>query len=162
MTSIFDSLAKRLAAALLGAFLAAFLAFALGELSPTDPVEVSIRVNAMVPTPELIAEVRAEMGLDRPFLERFDAWITGAVQGDFGRSWISGRPVADEILRTLPATLHLALASFLIILVAGVGGGAVAAAYANRWPDKLIRGVLFAVTALPNFWAALLLMSLLR
>ena len=73
MTSIFDSLAKRLAAALLGAFLAAFLAFALGELSPTDPVEVSIRVNAMVPTPELIAEVRAEMGLDRPFLERFGA-----------------------------------------------------------------------------------------
>lgn len=160
MTSIFDSLAKRLAAALLGAFLAAFLAFALGELSPTDPVEVSIRVNAMVPTPELIAEVRAEMGLDRPFLARFGTWITGAVQGDFGRSWISGRPVADEILRTLPATLHLALTSFLIILVAGVGGGAVAAAYANRWPDKLIRGVLFAVTALPNFWAALLLMSL--
>ena len=59
-----------------------FIAFMLGELSPSDPAEVSIRVNAMVPTPELIAQTRHELGLDRPLMTRYFEWLAGVLQGD--------------------------------------------------------------------------------
>ena len=72
------------------------ISFLITSLSPSDPAEVAIRVNAMVPTPELIAETRSEMGLDRPIAVRWVDWITSALHGDLGRSWVSGRPVAEE------------------------------------------------------------------
>ena len=67
------------------------ISFLITSLSPSDPAEVAIRVNAMVPTPELIAETRSEMGLDRPIAVRWVDWITSALHGDLGRSWVSGR-----------------------------------------------------------------------
>ena len=92
------------------------ISFLITSLSPSDPAEVAIRVNAMVPTPELIAETRSEMGLDRPIAVRWVDWITSALHGDLGRSWVSGRPVAEEFSEALPATLsarhhHSALSS---------------------------------------------------
>ena len=83
------------------------ISFLITSLSPSDPAEVAIRVNAMVPTPELIAETRSEMGLDRPIAVRWVDWITSALHGDLGRSWVSGRPVAEEFSEALPATLKL-------------------------------------------------------
>ena len=67
-----------------------FIAFMLGELSPSDPAEVSIRVNAMVPTPELIAQTRHELGLDRPLMTRYFEWLAGVLQGDLGTSFVTG------------------------------------------------------------------------
>ena len=61
------------------------ISFLITSLSPSDPAEVAIRVNAMVPTPELIAETRSEMGLDRPIAVRWVNWITSALHGDLGR-----------------------------------------------------------------------------
>ena len=92
------------------------ISFLITSLSPSDPAEVAIRVNAMVPTPELIAETRSEMGLDRPIAVRWVDWITSALHGDLGRSWVSGRPVAEEFSEALPATLKLAAAALAIII----------------------------------------------
>ena len=73
------------------------VSFVLIALSPSDPAEVAIRVNAMVPTPELIAQTRRELGLDEPMLLRYVHWLGGVLTGDFGRSYVSGRAVTAEI-----------------------------------------------------------------
>ena len=85
-----------------------FVAFMLGELSPSDPAEVAIRVNAMVPTPELIAQTRHELGLDRPLMTRYLEWLAGVLQGDLGTSFVTGHKVTDDFLRAFPPTLALA------------------------------------------------------
>ena len=61
-----------------------FLSFVLIQLSPGDPAEVVIRVNDMTPTPELLAEVRTQLGLDRPFPERYLRWLADVLRGDLG------------------------------------------------------------------------------
>ena len=136
------------------------ISFLITSLSPSDPAEVAIRVNAMVPTPELVAETRSEMGLDRPIIVRWADWITSALHGDLGRSWVSGRPVAEEFSKALPATLKLAAAALAIIIPFSVLCGAVCAAREGGKTDHLIRSAVFALSALPGFWAGLLLMWL--
>ena len=136
------------------------ISFLITSLSPSDPAEVAIRVNAMVPTPELVAETRTEMGLDRPIIVRWADWITSALHGDLGRSWVSGRPVAEEFSKALPATLKLAAAALAIIIPFSVLCGAVCAAREGGKTDHLIRSAVFALSALPDFWAGLLLMWL--
>lgn len=153
-------LARRLALLLPMLLGVTFIAFMLGELSPSDPAEVSIRVNAMVPTPELIAQTRHELGLDRPLMTRYFEWLGGVLHGDLGTSFVTGRRVTDDFLRALPPTLALAGATLLIVLAAGAGLGAACALRAGGLLDRAVRGVLFTVSAVPNFWAALLLMWL--
>ena len=136
------------------------ISFLITSLSPSDPAEVAIRVNAMVPTPELVAETRSEKGLDRPIIVRWADWITSALHGDLGRSWVSGRPVAEEFSKALPATLKLAAAALAIIIPFSVLCGAVCAAREGGKTDHLIRSAVFALSALPDFWAGLLLMWL--
>lgn len=136
------------------------ISFLITSLSPSDPAEVAIRVNAMVPTPELVAETRSEMGLDRPIIVRWADWITSALHGDLGRSWVSGRPVAEDFSKALPATLKLAAAALAIIIPFSVLCGAVCAAREGGKTDHLIRSAVFALSALPDFWAGLLLMWL--
>lgn len=137
-----------------------FVAFGLMALSPSDPAEVAIRVNAMVPTPELIAQVRVELGLDEPFLERYAHWLMNVLQGDFGRSYVTQRPVLEEFIEALPATLWLALTTLGIILVVSVLAGVTCALTEGRWPDVAIRAAVFLASAVPAFWAGLLLMWL--
>ena len=71
-----------------------FLSFVLIQLSPGDPAEVAIRVNDITPTPELLAEMRAQLGLDRPFPERYLRWLADVLRGDLGTSYVNGRPDA--------------------------------------------------------------------
>ena len=101
-----------------------FFAFVLIQLSPSDPAEVCIRVNAMTPTPELIEEMREEMGLNKPFLERYLDWVGHALQGDFGKRYVDGKPVAGEMARALPPTLALAGAAALVIGIIAAWKGA--------------------------------------
>lgn len=134
--------------------------FGLAELSPSDPAEVAIRVNAMVPTPELIAATRHEFGLDQPFLVRWGSWVLGVLHGDFGKSWVSGLPIADEMWLALPPTLYLAVTTLAIIVLVSLGSGFLCARYEGKWIDTTIRGVIFVLSSMPAFWAGLLLMWL--
>lgn len=137
-----------------------FFSFVIIQLSPSDPAEVAIRVNAMVPTPELIAEVREEMGLDKPFLERYLRWLTHAVRGDFGTRYVDGRPVSTLMLQALPPTLLLAAAAAVLMLVCSIGAAFVGVCFEGRWPDLLLRALIFLGTSMPAFWAGLLLIWL--
>lgn len=134
-----------------------FVSFALSALSPTDPAVAAIRVNAMVPTPELVALTRHELGLDEPFLARYAHWLAGALQGDLGRSWTTGIPVVESLGEALPATAALALSALALILVLSLAAGAASARAENSPLDDAVRGFIFLASSMPSFWAALLL-----
>lgn len=133
-----------------------FLAFILINFSPSDPAEVALRVNEITPTPEAIAGMRAELGLDRPFFIRYADWLTASLQGDFGRSFVNKKPVLEEISRALPATLLLSAAALAITVVISVTAGVLCAIYEGSIGDRLIRAFVFWGTAMPSFWAGLL------
>ena len=78
-----------------------FLAFCLISLTPSDPAEVALRVQEITPTPEVIQLMRTELGLDRPFLERYGRWIVSVIHGDFGKSYANNRSVARAVAEPL-------------------------------------------------------------
>lgn len=137
-----------------------FFSFVIIQLSPSDPAEVAIRVNALTPTPELIAEVREEMGLDKPFLERYLTWLNNAVHGDLGKRYVDGKSVAGEMLKALPPTLMLAATSAALMLACSIAAAFVGVLFEGRLPDLLLRGLIFLGTSVPAFWAGLLLIWL--
>lgn len=132
--------------------------FTLITLSPSDPAEVALRVNDITATHEAIEEMREELGLNKPFLERYSVWLSALVQGDFGISYATKTPVLGEILHALPTTMFLASISLVLILVFGFWLGIVCALYEDTWIDRAIRGFVFIATAMPSFWLGLLLM----
>lgn len=133
-----------------------FLAFLLISLSPSDPAEVALRVNEITPTPEAVAGMRAELGLDKPFFIRYADWLTASLQGDFGRSFVNKKPVLEEISRALPATLQLSAVALVITAAISVTAGVLCAIYEGSIGDRLIRAFIFFGTAMPSFWVGLL------
>ncbi|MFW8567211.1 nickel/cobalt ABC transporter permease [Orrella sp. 11846] len=141
--------------------LISFVAFALLSLAPSDPAEVSLRLNAIVPTPEAIALMRVELGLDQPFLVRYLDWLSRIVHLDFGISFLTRTPVLDEILLALPATLYLAGVTLVLIVVLSMTLALLCVFNRQGWVDYLTRGIVFILTAIPNYWLGLLLIWLL-
>lgn len=133
------------------------ITFAIAEFSSTDPAEASIRVNGMLPTAELIEATRQEFGLDKPFLTRYADWLSSALHGDLGLSYVTRLPVTDSILEALPATLFLALTALFIIMSVSLAAGTLSARAENSKTDWFIRGFIFFTTSMPGFWAALIL-----
>ena len=134
-----------------------FLSFALIAMVPVDPAEVALRVNEIVPTPESVAAMRAELGLNQPFLVRYVEWLWKGLQLDFGKSYINDRLVLDEIVRCLPATLELAGAALVLVIVVSLPVGIMGALFANRTFDRVLRILVFMGTAMPGYWVGLLL-----
>lgn len=135
-----------------------FVSFALVSLSPSDPAEVVLRVNTNVlPSPEAVAEMRAKLGLDRPYLERYAHWLGRALTGDFGTSYVNGRPVADLLAEAVPPTLMLGGTAAALLLLASVPAALLAARFENRAPDLLVRFLVFLATSVPSYWMGLLL-----
>ena len=138
-----------------------FIAFVLVSLIPADPAEVSLRVNEIIPSEELIELQRKELGLDRPFFERYLVWLGKCLQLDFGYSYTNHhRTVLGEILRCLPATLCLAGASLFITILLSVPLAVGSAIMQGSILDKIVRGLVFFGTAMPNYWVAFLLIWL--
>ena len=153
---------KRLLATVPLLLLIAFLCFCFIHLIPSDPAEVALRVRQTpIITPEAIAEMRHELGLDRPFLERFVDWLMNCLRGDFGVSYTNpSRTVAGELLRCLPGTLQLAGMSLVFVIALSLPIGFFSAVYKDSWFDRIMRGVVFATTAMPAYWVGLLLIWL--
>lgn len=119
-----------------------------------DPAELKLGLRA---TPESIARLRHEMGLDRPLLVQYLDFLGGAVRGDLGRSYRSNAPVIDEILARFPATVELALAALAVALIVGLTAGTVAA---RRRHSIFDYGSTFAAligVSIPTFWLGLIL-----
>lgn len=137
-----------------------FLAFGLIQLSPSDPAEVAVRVNEIVPTEEVLALTRQSLNLDKPFWQRYVHWGTAVLQGDLGRRYVDNKPVAEELARALPPTLWLGGVATFFTLLCSISMAMICARHEGRFWDVLLRALIFAGTAIPNFWAGLLLMWL--
>jgi peptide/nickel transport system permease protein len=134
------------------------LAFGLGRLAPGDPArDVLGRTTGRQPTEQEVAAERHRLGLDRPLPAQYLSWLGGAVRGDLGTSYTTGEPVSQAIGRTLPATLQLAGAAFLLAIVIGLPLGLLAAAKSWTWIDHLIRAAALLGASIPAFWLGYLL-----
>lgn len=137
-----------------------FVCFVFINLIPSDPAEVALRVQQIpIITEEAIEEMRIELGLDDPFLVRYARWLGDCFRGDFGISYVNpSRTVLGEMTRCLPATLELATASFILVIVLSIPIGFFCAVYQNSLFDRIMRGFVFVTTAMPAYWVGLLLM----
>ncbi|MDQ1081869.1 nickel ABC transporter permease subunit NikB [Pseudoroseomonas cervicalis] len=134
--------------------------FAMLRLGRGDPALDYLRLAQIPPTDAALAAARAELGLDRPLLAQYGAWLADALRLDLGTSWFTRRPVTEELLEFLPATLQLAGSAMLVTLAFGIPLGLWAALRRDRWPDHATRLIAFLGVSLPNFWLAFLLVLL--
>lgn len=112
----------------------------------------------MVASPEVLAAMRRELGLDKPFLEQYFTWLGNLLQGEMGVSYLTGLDVFDTFLSKLPATLLLMVLAVGLTVVISIPLGVLAAVRKDRWTDRLVRAASFIGNSSPNFFTALLLM----
>ncbi len=153
--------ARRLVSVVLALLGVSVLTFTLGVLAPGDPAEVVLsRSLGQPPTDEQLAAMRHELGTDRPIPVQYLHWLSGAVRGDFGDSWLRGVRVQDAMVERIPRTVILALSAAGLSLLLGIPLGVVAATRRNTIIDHLSRvGALFGAS-LPSFFIAYLLIYL--
>jgi nickel ABC transporter permease subunit NikB len=134
------------------------LAFVLTAVAPGDPARIYFqRIEGRQPGPEELQMVRTRLGLDKPAYEQYLAWVGDALKGDLGNSFSTGRPVTDELLNRLPATLQLAAAATAVTVLIAVPVGILAALRRNSILDQITRAASMLGASIPSFWLALLL-----
>ena len=151
-------LALRLAQILVVLVGISFVTFLLTYLSPGDPVRNMYTATGIMPTEELVAETREELGLNDPLPTQYLRWLRNCLRGDFGKSYTLNKPVTELLLGRLWPTVKLTLLSMGLMLLMAVPLGMLSAVYKGRWIDYLVRGLTFVGCAMPNFWVGLLLM----
>lgn len=131
------------------------ITFTAFSVIPGDAATARLGTDA---TPEQVAQLREEMGLDDPLPERYVNWLGGAIRGDFGDSYqYDTSTVASLMADRLPVTLILAVMSLVLILVISVPLGIVSARYAGKWLDTLINQVSQVTMAIPAFFLGILI-----
>ena len=130
------------------------ITFILTRALPGDPAAYFAGAAA---TQEAIAQVRSQLGLDKPLLEQFFLYVAGLAHGDMGLSLTTGQPVAQELLARLPASLEMVLLALLLACAIALPLGVLAATRPGSWIDQLCRLVTTAGVSLPTFFTGLLL-----
>ena len=136
------------------------LSFTLIHLAPSDPVSVRLSLGGIAVDPVTAAQMRTEMGLDRPLPIQYGDWLIRFLHGDMGISYRSDRPVAAMLLQALPYTLAIAASSMLLTLLISLPLGIAIAAYRNSALDCIVRFLTFIGNAVPSFIVGILLMFL--
>ena len=136
---------------LLGVSIGVFL---LIKLTPGDPVSAILPVQAR--TPENIARVEERLALNEPLYVQYWQWLSHALQGDFGRSYTLGQPVATTILSRLWPTAQLSLVALLVALFIAIPAGVASAVFKDTWIDHLSRVVAFFGISVPAFWLGIM------
>ena len=137
-----------------------FLSFAMMRLAGSDAI-IELYGDKGAVAEEIIEAKRAELGLDKPFLTQYLAWVGGMLQGDMGVSYVSGKEVFGTFISKLPATLLLTALSIVMTVVISVPLGVLAAVRHDRFTDYFLRFFSFVGNSMPNFFVALLLMQIL-
>ena len=132
----------------------ATLVFALIHFVPGDPAQVMLGVTA---SPEDVARLRTTLGLDKPLLTQYGAFLAGLAHGNLGTSFRYGTPVAREIRQRVPDTAKLAVCAMLVAIVVALPLGIIAAVYRGRAPDHAAMTLALAGISMPNFWLGPLL-----
>jgi ABC-type dipeptide/oligopeptide/nickel transport system permease component len=132
--------------------------FMLVRLLPGDPAETMLAHSGA--SPQAVAALRAELGLNRPLPVQYADWLAQLAHGDLGRSLYYNEPVTQLIAQYFPFTLRLALAALGWALLMGPALGVIAAYWVGRWPDRLAMLLAVGGATIPIFWSGLLLIWL--
>lgn len=138
-------------------FVASFVVFALLHFGGSDPVSAYLDISSLPQTPELVAELRKEFGLDKPFLEQYILWLSKAIRLDFGVSFMTSRPVSQDFFYYLPNTLLLVALGFTLTIFASLVIGILAFVFRGRFLAKVIRVFCLTGVSMPSFWLAFIL-----
>ncbi len=147
-------LIKRLLIGLVTLVVASMVVFAIMEILPGDPARLMLGMNA---TPDAVAALRLQMGLDEPVVMRYLDWAGGLVVGDFGRSFTYRSPVIDLIAERAVVSLPLALIALFLSTAIAIPVGVYAASRRGRLGDTISMGTSQVGVAVPNFWFGLIL-----
>ncbi|MBM3480751.1 MAG: ABC transporter permease [Alphaproteobacteria bacterium] len=128
------------------------LVFSISHIIPADPVRIIAGDQA---TAEQIDALRTKLGLDRPLWEQFLSYLARVAQGDLGMSLFSQRPIVEDLMARLPATLELGVSAVLLAVSVGVPLGVVSAVYRNSPLDHVVRVVSVSGLAIASFWLAM-------
>ncbi|MFF2631464.1 ABC transporter permease [Microbacterium sp. NPDC058021] len=145
----------RLALAIPQLLLLSLLVFLLMYMIPGSPAAAILGVAA---NPESIARLEQQLGLDRSFFERLGEYYAGLVRGDFGTSFVSGRPVIDLFLERLPATLSLIFGGLVVAIVLGLSLGLIGGTKPGSFRDRAATTFSSISMALPEFWVGIILL----
>ena len=151
MSLLLKLLAQRIALGLLLLFLVSILIFSGTIILPGDVAQQILGQSA---TPEALANMRPDLGLNDPPIQRYFNWLGGVLQGDLGTSLTSGKDIAESIGKRLGNTLFLAFWAAIISVPLAILLGLIAVRYRERWPDKLISAVTLASISVPEFLIA--------
>lgn len=147
-------IAKRLFAAIPVLFGLSVIVFLIMAMIPGDPATAILGSYA---TPENVAKLNADLGLDKPLPQQYLIWLGNILQGDFGRSYALNRPVLDEVLERFSATLILAGTALVLCSILGLVAGVVSAVRQYGLADKAITVLVLVGISTPSFWLGLLL-----
>ena len=147
---------RRIAVFLLSLLAASIVVFFVLSVLPGDPATVILGTQA---TPEAVAELRAELGLDRPIFVQYLDWLGGVTTGDFGTSYVTQISVGAQIRDRLAVTIPLALMAITLTLLIALPAGVYAAARHRKAGDTTVSTLSQVGLAIPAFWAGLLLVS---
>lgn len=147
--------AQRLALGILLLFLVSVLIFVGTLILPGDVAQSILGQSA---TPEALANLRRDLGLNEPALTRYFSWLGGVLHGDLGTALTSGQDIATALGRRLSNTLFLAFWAAVISVPLAIFLGLLAVRYRDRWPDKLISAVTLASISIPEFLIGYVLM----
>ncbi len=141
----------------------ATLAFVLGHLAPGDPAIAAMGLDMDGYTtiePGELERVRRELGLDKPMLVQYGLWLGKALQGDFGRSFVTTELVAEMIFYALPSTVFLLLTTMVVASIVGIALGIISAVNQGKTGDYIARMIAIIGVSTPTFWFALVLILL--
>lgn len=138
-------------------FLVSILCFALTKLAPGDPVMTYVQPNM---SEEYIETLRVRMGLDKPVYVQYFVWLKNILQGNFGYSQVNYRPVLEQILERLPATISLMGTSLVLAVVISIPLGLFSGRHKNGLLDKITEVLCYVGISIPSFWFGILLIYL--
>ncbi len=162
MTLAGNFVVRRCAGSFLTALLAVSLAFWVIHVIPGDPATAILSGGGdQVPSPEALASVRLQLGLDKPVLVQFGDFLMRLTHFDLGTSFVTRRPVLDELLVRVPRTLQIAIPATILALGCGLLLGMLSASNPGRWIDSAVTTMITLLFAIPVFVYAIALGYLL-
>ncbi len=148
MHPILKLIAQRIALGIMLLFAASILIFAGTSILPGDVAQSILGQSA---TPQALANLREQLGMNEPALTRYFSWLGGFLQGDLGTALTNGRDITESLGGRLKNTLFLAFWAALISVPLAIFLGLLAVRYKDRWPDKLISAVTLTTISIPEF-----------
>jgi dipeptide transport system permease protein len=136
-----------------------FVTFMMIRLVPGDPIEVRRGERGI--SPERLAELRHEMGLDQPVWKQFVDYVWGLLHGDFGVSIITKNPILQEFFHLFPATIELSVCALLFATIIGIPAGVIAASRRGGVYDQTLMGLALTGYSMPIFWWGLVLILIM-